>query len=55
MVIAGRFESLTERLNESLDRRNDLSGVQLLSEEAFADLLDKHRLSYLGLSMESPR
>ena len=52
MVIAGRFESLTERLNESLDRRNDLSGVQLLSEEAFADLLDKYRLSYLGLSTE---
>ena len=52
MVIAGRFESLTERLNESLARRNDLSGVQLLSEEAFADLLDKHRLSYLGLSTE---
>lgn len=51
-VIAGRFESLTERLNESLDRRNDLSGAQLLSEEAFADLLDKYRLSYLRLSTE---
>lgn len=52
MAIIERFESLTQRLNESLDRQSDLSGVQLLSEEAFSDLLDKYRLSYLGLSTQ---
>ncbi len=51
-AIGERFESLTERLNASLDRQRELSGVQLLSEEAFADLIDKYRLSYLGLSTE---
>ena len=51
-AIGDRFESLTERLNASLDRQRELSGVQLLSEEAFADLIDKYRLSYLGLSTE---
>ena len=52
LAIVERFESLTERLNASLDRQRELSGVQLLSEEAFADLIDKYRLSYLGLSTE---
>ena len=51
-AIGERFESLTERLNASLDRQRELSGVPLLSEEAFADLIDKYRLSYLGLSTE---
>jgi len=51
-AIGDRFESLTERLNASLDRQRELSGVPLLSEEAFADLIDKYRLSYLGLSTE---
>ena len=51
-AIGERFESLTERLNTSLDRQRELSGVPLLSEEAFADLIDKYRLSYLGLSTE---
>ena len=51
-AIGDRFESLSTRLNESLDRRSELSGIQLLSEEAFSDLLDKYRLSYLGLSTE---
>ena len=51
-AIVERFESLTVRLNESLERQRELSGVPLLSEEAFADLIDKYRLSYLGLSTE---
>ena len=51
-AIVERFESLTVRLNESLERQRELSGVSLLSEEAFSDLIDKYRLSYLGLSTE---
>lgn len=51
-AIVERFESLTQRLNESLSRQSGLSGAELMSEEAFTDLLDKYRLSYLGLSTE---
>ena len=54
-AIVERFESLTVRLNESLERQRELSGVSLLSEEAFSDLIDKYRLSYLGLSTEQVR
>ncbi len=52
LTIVERFNSLTQRLNESLDRQADLSGVKLMSEEAFAELLDQYRLSYLGLATE---
>ncbi|MCH1579572.1 MAG: mechanosensitive ion channel family protein [Luminiphilus sp.] len=52
LTIVERFNSLTQRLNESLDRQADLSGVKLMSEEAFSELLDKYRLSYLGLATE---
>jgi small conductance mechanosensitive channel len=51
-AIVERFESLTQRFNESLSRQSGLSGAELMSEEAFTDLLDKYRLSYLGLSTE---
>ncbi|MBL6698667.1 MAG: mechanosensitive ion channel family protein [Luminiphilus sp.] len=52
LTLVERFNSLTQRLNESLGRQADLSGVKLMSEEAFSELLDKYRLSYLGLATE---
>ena len=52
LAVVERFDSLTQRLNESLDLQKDLSGVKLMSEEAFAELLDQYRLSYLGLATE---
>ena len=52
LTIVERFNSLTQRLNESFDLQADLSGVKLMSEEAFSELLDKYRLSYLGLATE---
>ena len=41
LTIVERFNSLTQRLNESLDLQSDLSGTKLMSEEAFSELLDK--------------
>ena len=47
-----RFNSLTTRLNESLELQADLSGPDLLAEESFAALVDGQRLQYLELSTE---
>ena len=51
-TLVDRFISLTTRLNESLERQSDLSGVALLTEESFAELVDGQRLEYLELSTE---
>lgn len=51
-TLVDRFISLTTRLNESLERQSDLSGVALLAEESFAELVDGQRLEYLELSTE---
>ena len=51
-ALVDRFVSLTDRLNESLERQGELSGPALLAEESFAELLDGQRLEYLALSTE---
>jgi len=51
-TLVDRFVSLTERLNESLERQASLSGPALLTEESFAELVDGQRLQYLELSTE---
>ena len=51
-TLVDRFNSLTTRLNESLELQADLSGPDLLAEESFAALVDGQRLQYLELSTE---
>lgn len=51
-TLVDRFVSLTERLNESLERQARLSGPALLTEESFAELVDGQRLQYLELLTE---
>ena len=51
-TLVDRFNSLTTRLNESLELQTNLSGPDLLAEESFAALVDGQRLQYLELSTE---
>ena len=48
-TLTERFDSLTLRLNESLNRQSELSGPALLAEESFTELIDEQRLRYLEL------